>query len=360
MSFLNESKEKKIPKKQPEQAGELAQYYAAANLVKDLHQRENLNLTEAQLSQIEDQHFADIKKHFDTGTNKKFSMPLIKRADGNGHWKITVGRGNDKSLVHDVLVEHIPGQGQVATHDEFGHEIKGGLKLDETTGKRMSSSLSPYKGPRPALVSGQIKNPKSALLTSESSFGKNLLSGIRSIFTSKVSDLRNLRRGLIQSLGKKPKEGTVRHDIDEHSSREIMDLYGKLSLAKTRKINDQDAASPGSVITLVHGSKVKRFSTDPSDRYFIGRHISGLRLQRKGNTDEISLRINKTRLGGDPTTKEPIERGEDQAIKRLIEDPNIEGMPVEHMLEKHKRKDLKENTDQWIRSKLRQRGIIIN
>ena len=295
------------------ESGDEAQMVGAADTIGELYSYEGHKITQ----QNKDAFFKDIHKHFYVDHHEHDYTHTIPHKNGSGSWVVKVSRPGAKGEL-DVSFEEVGSKTDRSSPTTFrrtGEEIKGGV-------------IS--RGPRPALVS-----------------------------STRLS--KELQQQGVNPVP--PKEGKVssRTPLGKEDTQRA-----KMGLAAHHRREGID------VITLVHGDRVKRFSTVPTSQHYIGKHLTQLGIQTKDQ--EATIRA----LSGIYDEGEKKQKGdikfqakEDALLSKLVHSATP-GMSMKEIIKARREvkepakvsyepvKTVFENTNDWMKFKLRQRGIIIN
>ena len=294
----------------PRESGNEAQMVGAADTIGELYSHEGHEISQ----QHKDTFFKDIHKHFYVDGHEHDYVHTIPHRSGSGSWAVKVSRPGAVGAL-DVSFEEVTQKTDRSPPTKFrrtGEEIKGGVVS---------------RGPRPALVS-----------------------------STELS--RELQQQGVKLVP--PKEGKVssRTPLNKKDTQRA-----KMGLATHHRKEGID------VITLVHGDRVKRFSTVPTSKHYIGRHLTQLGIQTKDH--EATIRA----LSGVYDEGERKQRGdikfqarEDALISKLV-NSETPGMSMAEIIKSRREvkepakvsyepiKTVFENADQWLRWKLNKRGI---
>jgi hypothetical protein len=296
----------------PKESGNEAQMVGAADTIGELYSYEGRQITQ----QHKQGFFKDIHKHFYIDGHEHDYTHIIPHQNGSGSWIVKVSKPGAVGQL-DVSFEEVTPKTDKSFPTTFrrtGEEIKGGVVA---------------RGPRPALVS------------STELFKELQQQGVKPI---------------------PPKEGNIssRTPLGKKDTQRA-----KMGLAAHHKREGID------VITLVHGDKVKRFSTVPTSQHYIGKHLTQLGIQTKDH--EATIRA----LSGVYDEGQKKQKGdikfqarEDALISKLVHS-ETPGMSMRDIIKARREvkepakvnyepiKTVFENANEWIKFKLQQRGINI-
>lgn len=294
------------------ESGNEAQMVGAADTIGELYSHEGHSITPEDKSAF----FKDIHKHFYVDRHEHDYTHTIPHQSGPGSWVVRVSKPGAVGDL-DVSFEEVKpktDRSPPTTYRRTGEEIKGGVVA---------------RGPRPALVSS-------------------------------TEIFKELQQQGVEPIT--PKEGKVssRTPLGKRDTQRA-----KMGLAAHHRREGID------IITLVHGDKVKRFSTVPTSQHYIGKHLTQLGIQTKDH--EATIRA----LSGIYDEGEKKQRGdikfqarEDALISKLVHS-DVPGMSMKEIIKARREvkepakvnyepiKTVFENANEWIKFKLQQRGINI-